>query len=149
MKRLFIAFVAMVATTLSFTSCDKETDMIVDFSTLPAAAQSTITTHFDKDQIMLVTYDKELFDKEYSVTLFDGTVIEFDKDGSWESIESNIAGVPMSIIPDNIAQYLTTYYAEQMVVEIDKDTTGYDLTLENRVELEFNLSGTLIGVDMN
>lgn len=138
---------ATIATTLAFTSCDKETESVIDFSALPSAAQTTITTHFDKEQIMLVIYDKELFDKEYSVTFFDGTVIQFEKSGSWESIESNITGVPTSILPTKIAEYVATYFEDQKVFEIEKDTDGYEVRLENSIELEFNLSGTLVGVD--
>ncbi len=149
MKRLFFAFVAIAALTLSLTSCEKESETIIDFSALPKVAQTTITEHFNKDNIMLVIYDKELFDKEYSVTFFDGTLIEFDKSGSWESVESNSVGVPTSILHSKIAEYLEVNFTDNLVLELDKDNNGYELRLDNSVELEFNLSGVLIGADMD
>lgn len=149
MKRLFFTFVAIVAAMLSLTSCDKETETAIEFGVLPSAAQATIIEYFDKDNIMLAIYDKELFDKEYTVTFFDGTVIEFDKNGSWDSIESNTTGVPTSILLSPISEYLATNYPDALVLEVDKDTNGYDVRLDNRIELEFNLSGALIGVDMD
>lgn len=96
---------------------------------------------------MLIIYDNELFDKEYSVTFFDGTVIQFEKSGNWESVESNITGVPTTILPEKIAEYLALYYADQKVLEIEKDIDGYEVRLANTIELEFNLSGNLVGVD--
>ncbi|MFI3285330.1 MAG: PepSY-like domain-containing protein [Rikenellaceae bacterium] len=147
MKRLFINLLITLATALALISCEKETETVIDFSALPSAAQTTITTHFDKDQIMLIIYDKELFDKEYSVTFFDGTVIQFEKSGNWESVESNITGIPTTILPANIAEYLATYYTDQKVLEIEKDENGYDIRLDNTIELEFNLAGNLVGVD--
>ncbi|MFR9649790.1 MAG: PepSY-like domain-containing protein [Rikenellaceae bacterium] len=149
MKRLFFALVAIIATTLSLTSCDKERETAIDFSELPASAQATIIEHFDMDDIMLIIYDKELLDKGYSVMFFDGTVVEFNKSGSWESVESSVTGVPTTILLSQIATYLATNYPDALVLEIDKDNNGYDVRLDNLIELEFNLSGVLVGVDMD
>ncbi|MFI3323908.1 MAG: PepSY-like domain-containing protein [Rikenellaceae bacterium] len=146
-KRIFLQLSLTVVTLLSITSCDKDNEMTIQYSALPSSAQTTISTYFDQDQIMLITYDKSLFDKEYSVIFFDGTAIEFNKNGAWESIESRITGVPTAILPTTIADYLATNYPDQMVVEVDKETTGYDVQLDNNIELEFSTSGTLIGVD--
>ncbi len=148
MKRRIFALMAIVAAMITFTACDPESESVTEFSALPVAAQTTVTTHFDKEQIMLIIFDKELFDKEYTVTFYDGTIIEFDKNGAWENIESYVEGVPMSIIPEKIAAYLTTNYATQKVTELDKETNGYDVTLESKIELTFDLSGTLVGVDV-
>ncbi|MFR9502888.1 MAG: PepSY-like domain-containing protein [Rikenellaceae bacterium] len=147
MKRLFISLLATTIAVLAFASCEKETESVIDFNALPSVAQTTIITHFDKEQIMLIIYDNELFDKEYSVTFFDGTVIQFEKSGNWESVESNITGVPTTILPEKIAEYLALYYADQKVLEIEKDIDGYEVRLANTIELEFNLSGNLVGVD--
>lgn len=146
MRRIIITFAAIAATIVALASCQKEDNTIIDYSLLPAAAQTTINNHFDKDEVLLVIYDKALFDKEYTVTFTDGSIIEFDKNGAWESIQSS-AGVPSSIIPDGINTAITKYYPSQTVVDIDKDNDGYDVTLDNGVELEFNTSGSLVGID--
>ncbi len=148
MRKLILTFVAAVATLLSLTSCEKEGEKILDFSSLPTQAQTTITESFDKDDIMLIVLDNDITDKEYIVTFHSGTIIEFDKDGAWESVKAYIDGVPASIIPNTIAKYLSEKYADIKVTEIDKDKDGYDIYLSNLLELEFNLAGALVGVDM-
>lgn len=149
MKKLLIAFVAIIATTLSLNSCGMQEDTVMGFSALPAAAQETIVNHFGEENVMLVVFETALFDTEYVVTLFDGTVIEFDKNGAWDSIEAYSAGVPKSIMLDAIVTYLDTYYADVKVVELEKDSTGYELKLENMMELEFSLTGTLTGASVD
>lgn len=147
-KRIFVGFVALIASVL-FSSCEKFNDTVIEFSGLPSAAQTTINNHFDSEDIMLVVYDKDLFDKEYTVTFYDGTIIEFDKNGDWDSIESYSEGVPYGVILDKIVEYLSEKYPDVKVLEIDKDKNGYELKLENTMELEFSLTGTLTGVDMD
>lgn len=149
MKKLFFAVVAAVFAMVSFTSCDKDNDLPIDFKTLPKAAQTTIVEHFGEDKVMLVLHDKEFLNGEYVVTLFDGTIIEFDKNGAWESIEALAVGVPESIIPAKIAEYLATNFAGQKVRELDKDKDGYEVKLEGNIELEFNLSGVLVNADVD
>ncbi|MFI3314307.1 MAG: PepSY-like domain-containing protein [Rikenellaceae bacterium] len=149
MRQLFLALTTIIAIAFSLSSCEKETESIVDSATLPTAALNTINEHFDEDNIMLVTYDKALFDKEYTVVLTDGTVIDFNKSGSWESVKSTITGVPTSIIPTPINEYIASNYSDKLVVELDKDSTGYEVKLDNQIELKFNLSGVLTGVDLD
>lgn len=148
-KRIFLGLVAFIASVGLFSSCNKFEDTVIEFSSLPSTAQTTISTHFDSEDIMLIIYDKELFDKEYTVTFYDGTVIEFDKSGNWDSIESYTEGVPTTIILTAIAEYLSEKYPDLKVVELDKDNNGYDVKLENKLELEFNTSGALVGVEMD
>lgn len=150
MNRLFLAILAVATAMVTFSSCNDDSESFISFGALPSAAQTTITTHFDADDISLIVYDKAPLDKEYTVTFFDGTIIDFDKNGAWESIKSYNVGVPTSIIPTTIADYLATNYSSQKVVELDKDDDkdgGYDVELDNSLGLEFNSSGVLIGID--
>ncbi len=146
-KRVLLAMVAIVAAMSTFTSCDKE-DIAVTINDLPAIAQTTITEHFNVENVMLITLDEELFGSEYTVLFKDGTTMDLDKNGNWNSIESN-SGVPETIIPQAINTYLESNYPDQIVIDIDKETTGYDVSLNNQVELKFNLEGTLIGAEID
>ncbi len=143
-KRMIYAFTAMVTLLGLFASCDKDDkDTVTDFDSLPKAAQTTITEHFDKDKVILVTYEKEFRDHEYAVIFADATEIEFDKSGNWESIESQTTGVPTSILPAKIAEFITTTYPADKVTEISKEESGYEVDINDSISLEFDKSGNL------
>lgn len=146
MKRLFFAVIAIVAAIGSLSSCDKETEMVIDYDALPSTAQSTISTHFDSSSVVLVRYEKEYSDAEYTVIFSDGTVIEFDGSGVWNNIEASVVGVPESIIPESIYAYAVLNYPEMCITEIDKESYGYELKIGSVVELRFTSSGVLIGI---
>lgn len=148
-NKLFSAFIAVLAIIGSLTSCDKIEEELITFDKLPTAAQTTINNYFDAEQIALVTYEKDFLNHEYAVLFSDGTSIEFNKNGEWETIKANVSGVPSGVIPSKIAEYLSNNNADSKVIEIDKDNNNYEVTLSELIELTFNSSGELIGADFD
>ncbi len=143
MKKLFTILLLAVA----FTSCEKE-DMPITFDQLPATAQSFIEQHFSKSDIIAIESDKELFDSEYKVLLKNGCTVEFSKSGNWESVDCSSSSVPTAIIPEKISTYVTTTYPEYLVTEIEKSNTGFDVELNNNLELDFDSTGNFIRIDI-
>ncbi|MFI3239539.1 MAG: PepSY-like domain-containing protein [Bacteroidales bacterium] len=148
-NKIISAFIAIFTIILSLSSCDKVEEEIISINNLPTAAQTTINSSFDAEQISLITYEKDFLDHEYTVLFIDGTSIDFNKNGEWETIKSNVTGVPSSVMPSKIAEYLSNNYADYKVTEIEKDNNNYDVTLSQLIELTFNSSGELIGADID
>ena len=88
-----------------------------------------------------------MFWDKYDVTLADGTMISFDTDNVWEKVESLMAPIPATLIPANIATYVSTNFPAVAIIKIDKESYGYDVELATDIELKFNSQGALMEMD--
>ena len=68
---------------------------------LPIAARNFITAYFPDLRITIIKIDPDS-KQRYEVILSNGCWIEFGKKGIWTKIHGTSAGVPASIIPENI-----------------------------------------------
>jgi hypothetical protein len=105
---------------------------------LPVQAQTFIDQYFPQSSIVLVDVEIDEGVKEYSVWLNDGTKIEFDMQGNWRRVGRNKTGVPASLIPDAINQYVRTHYPNDVVTKFSKKDYGYKLELSDDMDLRFN-----------
>ena len=79
--------------------------------------------------------------------LNDGSKIEFDKNGNWDSVDCKTQAVPNSLVPASIRKYVKTNFRGQKIVKIDKESYGYEIELSNKLELKFSKQGRLIEID--
>ena len=140
-KLLAIATVAMAG----LQSCEKN-DSYIDAALLPDVAQNFLSTYYESVAIQSVMKDYDDLSYTYDVRLADGTHIEFRKNGEWKQVENRGEGVADSIIPAKIADYLTTNYPNNFVIDIERDR-HFDVELNNGLELEFGLDGDFIRID--
>ena len=140
-KMMTIMLLALVCV---FTACadDVKTN---DVSKLPPKAQS-ILKNFAAD-ILVIEIDNEIFGNKYEVKLTDGTEIDFDKNGEWNSIDCKSTSVPKQFIPQKIEKYVTTNYKTAIISKIEKSPKGYDIELSNELDLKFNLQGDFLRID--
>ena len=142
--KLLVSFFALMASCVGLQSCDD--DKPINPNELPTVAESYIDTHFADASITSVLKEYDDLTYTYKVYLSDGTFIEFKKDGEWKDIENRVTGVPASVIPEKIATYITTNYASNFVVDIERDR-NYDVVLNNNLDLVFSLSGDSLRID--
>jgi hypothetical protein len=103
-------------------------------------AKEFVASNFPAATITSTLKDHDTFSYTYQVTLSDGTAIEFAKDGEWIDVENRVSGVPTSVLPAKILEYITTNYASSFAVDIEKDR-GYDVELSNGLDLVFDSEG--------
>jgi len=121
-------------------------DKVIPVEQLPAAAKSFIAKHFPKEKIAYAEKDGS-FRATYEAKLSDGTEVEFDKKGNWDKVDCKHKAVPAGLIPAAIAKYVKNSYPDAVIVKIDKERYGYEIELSNDLDLRFNKSGKLIGID--
>lgn len=139
--------VAFVATSLfALQSCDKE-DERVDYNKLPSAAQTFLDANYPNATVTSCVKDYDDWSHTYEVYLSDGTHIEFDKHGEWLDVENRVSGVAQSVVPAPIWDYVTTNYASLFIVDIEKDGRGYDVELNNDLDLDFDSKGNFVRID--
>lgn len=140
MKKIIFFLLTLIA--LSGTACSNEhTPISVD--QLPQTAQQFIKTYFSDCTISLIEKDGH----EYDVHFANGYEIDFDKNGEWESIDCQINPIPNGIVPAAINNYIQNNYPQTFIVEISRDRHGYDVELNNHMELEFNQNGEFLRID--
>lgn len=144
MKHRFFLAIALIAMTLLNTGCN---DQAVAPTQLPANIQAFVQQNFPGQSITFAQKDLELFGFKYDVFLADGTQIEFDTDDVWDKIERQGQGVPMTLVPQNIATHVQTSFPGTFIAKIDKDTFGYEVELSNGLELKFNKQGIVTEMD--
>ncbi|WP_264534875.1 PepSY-like domain-containing protein [Flavobacterium sp. N1736] len=120
---------------------DNHNEVVVNPTTLPAAAKTFISTHFPDAIIRLVEKQNTAGTNGsiYDVSLSNGFEIDFDVNGNWTEIDGNRLAIPTALIPAKISLYVTANYPNLFVTAIDKEKTYIDVELSNDVDLVFDL----------
>ena len=144
MKKIILTLViAMIASCTAMARKYTTTNV----AELPAKAQTFLKANFKKG-VNHINIDKKTFGgADYDVVLKDGTEIEFDADGSWESVDCGASAVPASVVPKAIATYVKNNYRGAKIVEIEVDRKGYDVKLSTGLELKFDRAGKILRID--
>ena len=141
MKKLTIIFasLALMASTLTAFAGN---DRIITVAELPAVSQQFIKTHFAGVEV-----DEEMFDKDYKVVFVNGSKVEFAKNGQWTDVDCKYGEVPAAIVPQQIRDRVAKDFAGRKIVSIDRDKRGYEVALDNGLDLKFDMKFRLIEVD--
>lgn len=146
MKRFLALLASAVIVPAGLMGCEINDEFNVRPNKLPQKAQTFIDTHFAESTVRQAVKEYDDLTYTYDVYLSDGTQIEFKKNGEWKSIDNRKAGVPTSVLPEDIATYISTNYAEAYVVDVDRDWQ-YDIELNNGIDLDFSLGGNFVRID--
>lgn len=141
--KIFTRILAAIFLAAALISCS---DKLVPADQLPAAAHSFIQQYFPGIPISYVKKDAGL-KTSFEVVLTDGTEIDFDGKGEWDSVDCRRSAVPEALVPAAIGGYVQTNFTGQMIVKIDKELYGYEIELGSGLDLKFDNSGKLIRID--
>ena len=130
----------------SLSAC-ADSDQLITFAQLPAAAQATVKQYFDEANIAFCTMDREWFGKEYKVQFNDGSDIKFEGDGSLHNVDCKFRAVPEALVPEVVRQQVAAQFPQAMIIEWGKDDRGWKAELNNKLELKFNSKYQMIGID--
>ena len=145
MKRLLI-FIAIVvaAAAQAFAFIDSYT---IDRDKLPEEARNMLSEYFPKGKISMIKVDRHLLKKtDYDVRMVNGNTIEFNNKGKWKLVDCKTREVPEGLIMKPIRNYVKKNFSGLKIVKIRKKSGGYEVGLDNGVELKFNLLGSYTGV---
>ncbi len=138
-------FCTMMLMAVGLAACGDD-EKIVGMNELPDMAQSFIAYHFHGVRIMSIVYDRE--DREYDVTLVDGTEIEFDRNGNWLSVDCRFGALPDGILPASVTSCVQEKHPEGHVHSVEKKVGGYQVEVTDASGMEwemyFGLDGTFV-----
>ena len=137
MKKLLVVLLGVM--TLNVFAAN---DRPVTFQQLPQKAQTFITTHFSGVEFLSATVDDD-----YEVYLANGTKVEFTLQGEWKEVKCPGSAVPAAIIPAAISKYVKANFPNSTIVKIEKKYSGYEIELNNDMELKFDKNGRFLSYD--
>ncbi len=144
MKKILLSALALAALAVTPTMAE---DVAITAQKLPEAAQKFLKTNYAKNRVVSAIHDRDFTDNDYSVVLDDGTKIEFDSSGKWESVKNSVGNIPAGVVPANIAAYITTHYPSTKVEKIERKRSGYEVELTSDLDLRFSTDGRFVGID--
>lgn len=143
MKKFFIlALSAIFGVGVAFAD-----DRAITIDALPSAAMEFLATTFPQQKVSVATVDRGVFDDEYKVVLNDGTHIEFDRNGNWESIKHKGGAIPATIVPQPIVEFVRQRFDGAKITKIERDNGTYEVDLVGGVDLKFDRNFNCTEVD--
>ena len=140
MKKALLLLIAVL--TLGF-SAKADHDQVITFNQLPATAQALLKEHFADKVPLIVTMDWD----DYTIVYDSGEKVEFDKQGNWKEIDCRSSFVPTALIPEQIKANVKTSFPGTTIIKLDRNRRGYEVKLNNGLEIEFNRSFQVIDID--
>ncbi len=137
---------AMASVVVCLSACAEKTQL-VKFNELPQKAQTFIETYFNTADISFVKMEKDGLHNDYDVRMTDGTEIDFNHDGSLESVDCQTKAVPAGIVPEKITTYVAEHFAGAFIVKYEIDRKELKVELNNSLELEFDKQGNFLRID--
>ena len=136
MKRIFIVVFAIL---FLQTACNADgRKEVVAVQDITVAGRQILSDCFSGSNVSVVLKETELFEVEYEVRFDDGMEIVFDEDGCWKKIDCRKAAVPEELVPTQIMAAVRASFPGNVIVEIEKDGSGYDVELGNGLDLSFD-----------
>ena len=155
MKKLTIitAFVALICFgTYNVMANDTENKQVtegIDIITKDPTPAITefVKNYFPKASVLIVKPEHD----EYEVRLSDGTELEFTRNFEWKKIDcehsNTYTAVPAELVPEQIAIYVKTNFADQSITKIEKKRRGWEIELSNELEIKFNKNFVVTKID--
>ena len=110
-----------------------------DDTKIPARSKAFINQFFPESSVVIVEMEEDGDGlEEYEVWLNDGTKIDFDLQGEWKVVARKKTGVPLSLIPQQIKDFVKTKYPNNVITKFSRKDYGYKLELSDDMDLRFN-----------
>lgn len=135
----------LLALSLALPSCAYDDGTPISADRLPKESKTLLDTYFAEKTCLLVKKEN----REYEVIFKGGESIEFDSRGRWKEIDCQATVVPDALVPEQILTFVRNNYPENRIVRIERQSRGYEIKLNNQVELDFNRNFVLTDLDLD
>ena len=137
------AIVLLAAMLMMSFNAKADHDQVITFSQMPEAAQALLKQYFANKVPLVVTVDWD----DYTIRYESGEKIEFDKQGNWKEIDCRASLVPVELIPEQIKANIQATFPNAIILKIDRNRRGYEVKLNNGLEVEFSPTFQVIDID--
>lgn len=128
--------------TMSF-NAKADHNQVITYNQLPEAAQTLLKQYFAGKVPLIVTMDWD----DYNIVYESGEKVEFDKQGNWKEIDCKVSRVPSELIPEQIKSHIKATFPGTTILKLDRNRRGYEVKLNNGLEVEYNRDFQVIDID--
>lgn len=141
MKKLLLTLAAIAMLSVAALA---QQENFIKVSALPSAARQNVKTYYPTTTI--VSASKMVWNGKtsYKAAMDDGSFMFFDASGRWNMARS-YDGLPDKFIPAKTRKYVSDYHEGQLIVEIQKLSKTYIITLSDQTKLQFYHNGNFYG----
>ncbi len=118
-------------------------DQVITFDQMPELAQAFHKQYFAGKVPLVVTMDWD----DYTIRYESGEKVEFNKQGDWKEIDCRASMVPQELIPEQIKTNIANSFPGAIILKIDRNRRGYEVKLNNGLEVEFSPDFQVIDID--
>lgn len=136
---------AETATRAASSQNQYEAALFVSESDIDPAIMQFVMTHFPQTAV----FNCHMTQHHYKVKLDDHTKLEFTHTFEWTKVDCEhstiYTAVPASLVPEQIAAYVTANYPNNFIEEIEKKNNGnWEVELNNDLEIKFDANFNVI-----
>lgn len=91
--------------------------------------------------------ESDFFEVIYEVMFTNGSKVEFRRNGAWKEVDCRYSSLPAGIVSMPIETKVQELYPGAAVIKIERDKQEVEVKLNNGMELTFDRSHNLIGID--
>ncbi|MBQ3364024.1 MAG: PepSY-like domain-containing protein [Muribaculaceae bacterium] len=124
-------------------SAKADHDQVITFDQMPETAQAFHKQYFAGKVPLVVTVDWD----DYTIRYESGEKVEFDKQGNWKEIDCRASIVPAELIPAEIKSNIAATFPNAAILKIDRNRRGYEVKLNNGLEVEYSPTFQVIDID--
>lgn len=124
---------------------DENDDEVLAIDDIPSAIMDYISTHFPSNTIVGAWIDSDDDNITYEINLSGTIELEFNDVYQIISIETDTQ-LPNSVIPQNILDYVSQNYPNNVITGWELDDNLQQIELNNGLELDFDLNGAFVGI---
>lgn len=146
MKRTVITILSSLALLLPLHAATDD-DRAISEGELPAAAREFISMYFRDVRPALVKEERDFPDISYEIVFTTGAKVEFDRHGAWTEVSCRYSEMPGGIVPRQLVEKAREFYPDAAVTQIERGRHGYEMKLDNGLELTFGSDFRLLDID--
>ena len=137
------AIVLLAAMLMMSFNAKADHDQVITFDQMPEVAQAFHKQFFANKVPLVVTVDWD----DYTIRYESGEKVEFDKQGNWKEIDCRASLVPVELIPEQIKANIQATFPNALILKSDRNRRGYEVKLNNGLEVEFSPTFQVIDID--
>lgn len=145
MKKMLSIMAIAIAALVTLVSCEKE-DVMIPAAELPSEVHSFLNNHFNGIEVRSVIKDYDNSTYEFELYLANGTRIEMSRRGEWRNVENYQIGIPTTIVPAKILDYVEINHPDLLIIGIERERQ-IEVKLKSGIELVFNLNEEFVRFD--
>ena len=134
-------------TLLTISPAYADHDRAVTTEQMPRQAQEFIARYFPGEKIAYAKKESDFFEVIYEVMFTNGSKVEFRRNGAWKEVDCRYSSLPAGIVSMPIETKVQELYPGAAVIKIERDKQEVEVKLNNGMELTFDRSHNLIGID--